>query len=135
LTHPRSMTLAIIEGTGTLMTDFNPFFHNVNHAKNYSQFIDILSNPLRNGLDKAWKDPYPDELNRFEENVLRDDTIIKKDDDLKTTVFIPKRAVHFTKREMKDRDDPIVVKRTLGTLEVVGYQFKRIGHRTFSSKP
>jgi hypothetical protein len=135
LTHPRSMTLAIVEGVGTLMTGFNPFFHNVAHAKNYSQFIDILSNPLKSGLEKAWKDPYPDELSRFEENVLRDDKLIPKDQDLKVTVFVPKRAVFFTKGEMKYRDDPVFVKRKLGTLEVLGYQFQRVGRRTFTSKP
>ena len=135
LTHPRSLMLAIVEGTGTLMTGFNPFFHNDTHAKNYSQFIDILSNPLKSGLEKAWKDPYPDELARFEENVLRDNTILKKDDDLKTTVFIPKRAVPFVKDEQAWRDDPVFVKEKLGRLEVVGYEFKRVGRRTFSSKP
>ena len=129
------MTLAIVDGVGTLMTGFNPFFHNEAHAKNYSQFIDIISNPLQNGVEKAWKDPVPDELARFEENVLRDDKLIPKDQDLKVTVFVPKRAVFFRSGEMKYRDDPVFVKRKLGTLEVLGYEFKRVGRRTFSSKP
>ncbi len=134
LTHPRSMTLAIVDGLGTLMTGFNPFFHDAAHAKNYSQFIDILSNPLKNGLEKAWKDPVPDELARFEDNVLRDEKILTEGGDLHTTVFIPKRSVPITAAEMKERDDPVFVKRKLGSLEVLGYQFKRVGERRFRSK-
>jgi hypothetical protein len=134
LTHPRTMTLAIVDGLGTLMTGFNPFFHEAAHAKNYSQFIDILSNPLKNGLEKAWKDPYPDELARFEENVLRDEKILPKDGDITTTVFIAKRSLPLTKDELKRRDDPVFVKQKLGALEVLGYQFKRVGERNFRSK-
>jgi len=134
LTHPRTMTLAIVDGLGTLMTGFNPFFHEATHAKNYSQFIDILSNPLKNGLEKAWQDPFPDEFSRFEENVLRNETILAKDKDLVTTVFIPKRSLPLTDAERKFRDDPVFVKRKLGQLEVLGYQFKRVSDRSFRSK-
>ena len=56
--HPRTMTLAIVDGLGSLLTGFNPFFHNANHAKNYSQFIDILSNPLAKGLERAGRIPF-----------------------------------------------------------------------------
>lgn len=124
ITHPRAMTLAIIDGMGSLMTGFNPFFHNINHAKNFSQFIDILSNPLAKGLDKAWMDPYPGELARFEQDVLRDDKMIPNAGIFKTKVFIPKRAL-FTNDEKKKREDLAEVRKALGILWVLGYKFQK----------
>lgn len=124
LTHPRTLILAIIDATGSLMTGFNPFFHNLNHAKNYSQFIDILSNPLAKGLDKSWKDPYPDELARFEQDVLHDDKIISKDGGIfKTKIFVPKRDV-FPDGEPKT-NDLRAVRKALGTLTLTGYKFQK----------
>lgn len=126
VTHPRAMTLAIVDGLGTLLTGFNPFFHNVNHAKNYSQFIDILSNPLKSGIEKGWKDPYPDELARFEEDVLRDDKIINNNDVFKTKIFVPKRVLFDNSKEKKaEREDLEQVRAALGRLVVLGYKFNR----------
>jgi len=124
LTHPRTMTLAIIDGLGSLMTGFNPFFHNTNHAKNFSQFIDILSNPLAKGLDKAWKDAYPDELSRLEQDVLHDDKIIPNAGTFKTRIFVPKRSLFTNKQEM-EREDFDKVRSKLGTLWVMGYKFQK----------
>ena len=124
LTHPRTMTLAIIDGLGSLMTGFNPFFHNTNHAKNFSQFIDILSNPLAKGLDKAWKDAYPDELSRLEQDVLHDDKIIPSAATFKTRIFVPKRSL-FTNKQETEREDFDKVRSKLGTLWVMGYKFQK----------
>ena len=121
LTHPRAMTLAIVDGVGTLMTGFNPFFHDLNHKANYSTFIDIISNPLAKGLAAAWKDPYPDELARFEENVLKDDKILgDSDTPFKTTIFYPKRLLFPNGNPNRDNLD--MVRQKLG--ELVVYAFK-----------
>ncbi len=126
ITHPRAMTLAIIDGMGSLMTGFNPFFHNVNHAKNFSQFIDILSNPLAKGLDKGWMDPYPGELARFEHDVLRDDKIIPNAAIFKTKIFVPKRALFTNEGEdKKNRENLTKVREALGKLWVLGYKFQK----------
>lgn len=121
--HPRSLTLAVVGGLGTLLTGFNPFFHDANHAKNYSQFIDILSNPLRSGLEKGWPDTYPDEVARFEQDVLRDDKIIPTDTIFKTKVFVPKRALF--RNDQKEREDLDTVRTKLGILQILGYQFQK----------
>ena len=102
------------------MTRFNPFFHDLNHKANYSTFIDIISNPLAKGLATAWKDPYPDELARFEENVLKDDKVLSEDDHFKTTIFYPKRLLF--PNDDKKRDDLNEVRARLG--ELVVYAFK-----------
>jgi hypothetical protein len=124
ITHPRTMTLAIIDAAGSLLTGFNPFFHSLNHAKNYSQFIDILSNPFAKGLEKAWKDPYPDELARFEQDVLRDEKMIKANDTLKTKIFVPKRGLCPDQQDgnCKTIDD---AKAALGQLQLRAYKFQR----------
>jgi hypothetical protein len=124
LTHPRALTLAIVDSMGSLLTGFNPFFHNINHAKNYSQFIDILSNPFAKGLEKAWKDTYPDELVRFEQDVLRDDKIIPNASIFKTKIFVPKRVL-FTKKQKEEREDLNEVRKALGELWVLGYKFQK----------
>jgi hypothetical protein len=124
LTHPRPIVMATIDAMGSLLTGFNPFFHNINHAKNYSQFIDILSNPLAKGVASVWQDPYPDEMARFTANVLKDDKIIKKDDKaFKTIVFIEKRQLY--PKGTKTVDDPIAVKRILGRLIVMGQKIQQ----------
>lgn len=124
ITHPRAIVMAAIDSLGTLMTGFNPFFHNVNHAKNYSQFIDILSNPVAKGVAAVWQDPYPIEMANFTGMILKDDKIIKKDDKtFKTVVFVEKRNVY--PKGTKTGDDPIEVKKTLGRLVVMGQDIQQ----------
>ncbi|MGI8839163.1 MAG: hypothetical protein ACR2H4_21365 [Pyrinomonadaceae bacterium] len=131
LTHPRAITVAAIDAMGSLLTGFNPFFHNINHAKNYSQFIDILSNPLAKGVASVWKDSYPDEMARFEANVLKDDKIITKDaKTFKTIVFVEKRNLYPNNE--KDRDDPIKVKAKLKKLIVMGQKIQQGRSETLS---
>jgi hypothetical protein len=130
LTHPRSLTLATVDAVGSLMTGFNPFFHNESHAVNFSQFIDIVSNPLAKGLASVWKDSYPDELARFEQDVLKDDKNIKNGETFKTKVFFPKRAL-FINNDPR-REDFIAVRQELGQLWVMGYKFQRGPYQNFS---
>jgi len=133
LTHPRALTLAIVDATGSLMTGFVPFFHNDTHKANYSTFIDVISNPLAKGLAAVWKDSYPDEVARFEQNVLKDDKNIANGESFKTTVFFPKRLLFRDKD--RARNDPDGVRRALGTLVVLGYKFERGPLRDLSRKP
>jgi hypothetical protein len=124
ITHPRGIVLAAISSVGTLMTGFNPFFRNINHAKNYSQFIDIVSNPVAKGVEAVWQDPYPIEMANFSAIVLKDDKIIPKDaKTFKTVVFVEKRNLY--KNGDKDRSDPIAVKEKLGKLVVEGQKIQQ----------
>jgi len=133
LTHPRAMTLAIIDGVGTLMTGFNPFFHDLSHKANYSTFIDIVSNPLAKGLAMGWKDPYPDELANFEANVLKDDKILgDSDPPFKTTIFYPKRLL---KKRVKDPNDLDLVRQMLGSLVVYAFKIEPGARREVSRTP
>jgi hypothetical protein len=122
LTHPRALTLAIIDGVGSLMTGFNPFFHNASHAANYSQVIDIVSNPFAKGVASVWKDSYPDEVSRFQQDVLKDDKIVANGMTFKTKAFFPKRALF--KNGDPDRENFEEVRRRLGQLVVIGYKLQ-----------
>ncbi|PWT81276.1 MAG: hypothetical protein C5B44_04065, partial [Acidobacteria bacterium] len=130
LTHPRALTLAILDGVGSLMTGFNPFFHNDAHAANYSQFIDIISNPLAKGVATVWKDAYPDELARFEADVLKDDKILKDGETFKTKIFFPKRNL-FVNGD-KNRENLVKVREELGELVVFGFKLEPGSKRTLS---
>jgi P pilus assembly chaperone PapD len=120
LTHPRTLTLAIISSVGNLMTGFNPFFHNLNHATNYSRFIDIISNPLEKGTALVWPDSYPDELARLEGSaVLHEEKIVVDKQVFRTKIFFPKQSLYLKDDE---RNDLKKVTKALGTLGVSGYQ-------------
>ena len=123
LTHPRALTLGIVDAVGSLMTGFVPFFHNDTHKANYSSFIDIISNPLAKGLASAWKDAYPDEVARFDQDVLKDDKNIANGTTFKTKIFFPKRLL-FEDKDPK-RNDPAEVRKALGQLIVMGFKFQR----------
>jgi hypothetical protein len=123
LTHPRTMTLAIVDSVGSLMTGFLPFFHNINHANNFSNLIALTSNPIAKGLERVWKDPVPDEMARFEKDVLHDDKIIPNASIFRTKIFVPKRAL-FENGDPA-RDDLKKVRKELGVLWLLGYKFQK----------
>ncbi|HYY56686.1 MAG TPA: Ig-like domain-containing protein [Pyrinomonadaceae bacterium] len=131
LLHPRSLALAFITSLGTLLTGFNPYFHNINHAKNYSQGIDIISNPLRSGVEAVWKDTVPDEMSRLEAGALRDDIVIQNGGSIRTKIFFPKRALFGDRPEgnnnleKEDKNDLKEVRKRLGKLVLEGYKFQR----------
>ncbi len=136
ITHPRAIVLAAIDSMGSLMTGFNPFFHNVNHAKNYGQFVNIISNPLAKGVAAVWQDPYPIEMANFSAAVLKDDKIIVKDSPtFKTVVFIEKRNLYPNKGgDSQDRNDPIAVRNKLAEL-LVGFKPIAQGQTQVNSSP
>ncbi len=116
--YPRSMVLSIITALGPVLTGFTPYFHNVNHRGNFTEGINILSNPLEKGLEKAWPDPtgrYLDNLNGI---VLREGVIIPNNSlPMKTRVFYPKKNLVVPKA---DRDNPVKVREALGNLNLDG---------------
>jgi hypothetical protein len=125
LTHPRAITLASANALGELLGGFKPFFVNPIHGNHFSNWVNIVSNPLAKGIENVWKDAYPGELDRLDQQTLRDDKIIGNNTTYKTRVFIPKDAL-FVHGE-KDRDDVREVRRRLGVLLLVGHIIERKG--------
>jgi hypothetical protein len=134
LTHPRTLTLAAISAAGQLLTGFNPFFHNDAHGLNFSHLIDIISNPLEKGTALVWPDSYPDEVARFEQDILRDDKVIPSGSVFRTKIFFPKRAL-FQSTADGDKNNLDDIREALGNLVVFGYKFHRGPLQTVTDSP
>jgi hypothetical protein len=125
LKHPRALTLATINAFGQLLGGFNPFFINAAHGKNYGQFVNIISNPLAKGVELVWQDAYPGEVERLDQQALRDDKIIPNNTTFKTRVFFPKSAI-FDEGD-PSRDVIPEVRKKLGRMIMVGTVIERKG--------
>jgi hypothetical protein len=53
----RGLTINTLKAFGPFLTGFTPYFRNINHQKNYSEAINIISNPLEKGFEAVI--PYP----------------------------------------------------------------------------
>lgn len=82
---------------GPILTGFVPFFHVVSHKANYSEAVNIISNPLEKGLENFWPDIVPAELDRLADQTFRDDvsvkTIIPNNVQSRILTFVPKRLL------------------------------------------
>lgn len=130
----RGMLINSLDAFSQFLTGFNPFFHVATHARNFSQGVNILSNPITKGLERVWPDPYQDEMNRLEQQTLHDDKIIPNHTIYKTRVFFPKSALFSMKKDNNGKDidgdtqyanDLVVVRKRLGQLVLVGDKLTR----------
>jgi hypothetical protein len=87
---------------GPILTGFTPFFHNANHKANFSEAINILSNPFEKGLDAIFPDIIPEELNRLADQAFRDDvstkTVIPNNVQARILTFVPKKVLFPQKK-------------------------------------
>lgn len=125
LSYPRTLTLATITAFGQFLGGFNPFFINTLHAKNFSNGVNIISNPLAKGVELVWQDAYPGELDRLDQQTMRDDKIIANNTPFKTLVFISKDAL-FAHGD-PGRNDLNEVRKRLGQMTLVGRLLERKG--------
>ena len=91
----RTLILSTITALGPIFTGFTPYFHNVNHRSNFSEAINIFSNPLEKGLELVWPDPRGRQRDRFDDQVLRDGLIIKNNTQVRTLAFFPKELLRL----------------------------------------
>lgn len=116
--YPRAIILNTITALGPVLTGFTPYFHNQAHRGNFTEGINILSNPLEKGLEKAWPDPTGRHLDNYDGITLREGVIIPNNGPpLKTRVFYPKKNLGLPR---SDREDPAKVRRALGDLTLSG---------------
>lgn len=90
LLYPRTLVLSTITALGPIFTGFTPYFHNVNHRGNFTEAINIFSNPLEKGLELVWPDPRDAQRNRFDDQILRDGMILANNLTTRSMVFFPK---------------------------------------------
>lgn len=118
--YPRNLILNTIRAFGPFLTGFTSFFHNINRRSNFSEAVNIFSNPLEKGIELVIPDLSIDELNRLQDQLIRDDittrTVIPNNTQVRTMVLVPKRFVNVE----GDRDDPKTVMKALGSLVLRG---------------
>jgi hypothetical protein len=120
-TGPRNRVLTVIKGLGPVLTAFTPFFRNDNPRATFAQLTNILSNPVEKGFELAFPDETVGNLRRLDDLTLRNSgfrhTIVPGHTQLSIFVFVPKDTLSLNKTE---RDQPVVVTRTLGELVLWG---------------
>lgn len=94
---PRNFIINAVKIAGPILTGFTPFFHNVNHRANFTEAINILSNPFEKGLDAIFPDLIPEELNRLADQAFRDDistkTVIPNNVQARILTFVPRKVL------------------------------------------
>jgi hypothetical protein len=137
---------------GPLLTGFTPFFHVTTHAKNFSEAINIVSNPLEKGLENFWPDLVPTELDRLADQTFRDDvstkTIIPNNVQTRILTFVPRRLLFPRTPGNKkgiikdsggniqyDPSKPQDVMRVLGDVVIIGRQVEYINRMRVVNTP
>jgi hypothetical protein len=147
LLNPRSLILNGIKVAGPLLTGFLPFFHNMVHTTNFSELINIISNPLEKGFEQAVPDTVPFQVNRLDDQTFRDDiatrTVIPNNIQTRITTFVPKELLFpdgpdkLLKKHKAvenrtvdgvnfNRRDPGQVMRLLGDIVIIGEQIEHV---------
>jgi len=113
----RNLSVNFIKAFGPVLTGFLPFFKHTNPRANFSEGINIFSNPFEKGFEALFPDETINQLQRLDDQMLRDGMIIQNNTQLRTRVFFPKDRLVL---EKKVRDNPLVVTMSLGTMYLIG---------------
>lgn len=133
--NPRNMILNGIKIAGPLLTGFTPYFHNVSHKTNFSELINIISNPLEKGFEMLVPDTLPAQVDRLGDITYRDDissrTIIPNNIQTRLTTFVPKGILFPGMKGKKpnpgeDRKNPMDVMHKLGDMVIIGEQIQDV---------
>jgi hypothetical protein len=118
----RNIVINSLKAFGPFLTGFTPFFHDLNHRGNFSEGVNIFSNPLEKGIEAVIPDETIAQLQRLDEEILRDGMIIRNNRQIRTRVFVPKDVLRLKKDlDGKDmRDDPMMVTLALGRMSLIG---------------
>lgn len=126
----RNLGVNLLKSLGPVLTGFTPFFHVLNRRANYSEGINILSNPIEKGFEALVPDETIDQMQRMDDQILRDGMIIQNNRQIRTRVFIPKDLL---KLEGNIRDDAMMVTQALGELYLIGDSIKFINRISVTS--
>lgn len=139
--NARTFILGAVTIAGPLLTGFVPFFHNVNHRANFSEGINILSNPVEKGLEALWTDPKPRQRDRFDDQVLRDSLIIHNNTQIRTLAFFPKELLRLPKDFENDseydrwKNNAREVRERLGKLIIIGDEISYRNRISITANP
>jgi hypothetical protein len=140
LAFNRSTIISGLDAAAQVLTGFTPFFHVATRARNFSQGINILSNPVTKGIERVWPDPQQDELNRLERQAMHGDKIVRNNAVERTMVFVAKETLincvggtsneqqngaKGKKAECLDADNLLKIRQRLGHLLLSGRKLNR----------
>jgi hypothetical protein len=123
----RKFVLGGLNALGPILTGFLPFFHATNHKANYSEIVNLISNPIEKGVEGLWPDMLPMELDHLADQAFRDDistkTIIPNNVQARIVTFVPKRLVFASKKNDAHKDPtPREVMEALAEIVIIGKQ-------------
>jgi hypothetical protein len=150
LLAPRNFVVNGLKMLGPLLTGFLPFFHAASHTTNFSEAINLISNPLEKGVENFWPDLVPSELDRLADQTFRDDvstkTIVPNNVQARILTFVPKQllfpkqqglakgSVKIDNVEFKS-SNPQDVMKVLGEIVIVGNQIDYVNRMRVVNNP
>lgn len=126
----RNLGVNGLRALGPVLTGFTPYFHALNRQRNFAEAINIISNPIEKGFELVVPDETVDQMQRLDEQILRDGIIISNNRQVRTRAFIPKDLLRLDK---DIRDDPMIVTQSLGELHLIGDVIQYINRVSVSS--
>jgi hypothetical protein len=127
----RARLVNSLDAVGPVLTGFVPFFHIINHRANFSQLVNVFTNPFSAGTKLVYPDTTIGQLGRLEQQTFRNDqtsrTIIPNNTQISIVTFFPKESLKRYMQAMPgfkkdDLSDPMKVMEALGDLVLVGQQ-------------
>lgn len=126
----RNVVLGLVKALGPVLTGITPFFHNVNHSNNFSQGINILSNPFEKGIEAVFPDSTIRQLGHLDDQMLRDGLIVHNNLHVRTLAFFPK---DFLQLDAADKNNPQKVMEQLGELVLIGDQIAHLNRQVVTA--
>lgn len=130
----RALAMGLINGGGTFLSGFLPFFHAIGPRANFASFTSLFNGQLKEGFGLAVPDLTVRQLNRLENDiVMHEEMILPNNSARSTVVFVPRSVLGLDKKHSADnmdhRDDLQMVRERLGSLILVGRQIERFANR------
>lgn len=126
----RNVGLGGLRALGPIFTSLNPFFGAAKEPK-ITQIFNILTNPLAEGIDSVFPDKTIAQLQRLDDQALRDGMIIDNNAQIRTRIFIPRRSLGLNKY----KNDVAVITDSLGDMILVGDLIEYINRVNVTSRP
>jgi hypothetical protein len=128
----RNLGINSLKTLGPILTGFLPFFHALGHQTNFSEGINVLNNPIEKGFELLIPDETIAQMQRLDEDMLRDGMIIQNNRQIRTRVFVPKDLL---KLDGSLRDDPMMVTQALGEMYLIGDKIQFLNRISVTSSP
>jgi len=122
-----------LNALGPFLTGGIPFFKLAGPRSTYSTIVSIITNPFAKGFELVAPDETVGQLERLDEQALRDSLIVANNTQIRTVTFISKESVKIP--DKADGKDPLVAMAALGELVLIGDKIQHINRIRVVSSP